>query len=117
MVVAGSRRGGRGKHGLCRGCIHAASMPGRKWGGLPWRSAPLPCCPPAAAGLLSLHSSSCRTLSLHVSWLTGRLCCSLQVVSDYLTAYDDTGMMMRAGNQAVSVFTYRMAFFPAQRPR
>ena len=41
-------------------------------------------------------------------------CTSLpQVVSDYLTAFDDPALMMRAGEKPVTIFTYRMAFWPA----
>lgn len=41
---------------------------------------------------------------------------SPQVVSDYLTSYDDAALMMQAGNQPVVVYTYRMAFRRAAAP-
>jgi hypothetical protein len=37
----------------------------------------------------------------------------LQVVSDYLTGYDDPGLLMRAGSKPVTMYTYRMAFWRA----
>lgn len=34
----------------------------------------------------------------------------MQVVSDYLTSFDDPAMMMQAKGKPVVVYTYRMAF-------
>lgn len=36
-----------------------------------------------------------------------------QVVSDYLTAYDDAGLLVAARGKPVVVYTYKMAFFPS----
>lgn len=43
-------------------------------------------------------------LTTHLHLLPGGL---PQVVSDYLTAYDDPAMMMQAGGKPVVVYTYR----------
>ena len=38
-----------------------------------------------------------------------------QVVSDYLTAFDDPGLMVRAGSKPVTIYTYKMAFWKAEQ--
>lgn len=43
--------------------------------------------------------------------LTLWLCCH-QVVSDYLTPYDGEEKMLKAMNQPVVTYTYRMSFVP-----
>ncbi len=40
----------------------------------------------------------------------GPLIVATQVVSDYLTPYDGEGMMLRANNRPVVVYTYNMTF-------
>ena len=40
----------------------------------------------------------------------GPLIVATQVVSDYLTPYDGEGMMLRAQNRPVVVYTYTMTF-------
>ena len=40
----------------------------------------------------------------------GPLIVATQVVSDYLTPYDGEGMMLRAKNRPVVVYTYTMTF-------
>lgn len=44
----------------------------------------------------------------------GPLIVATQVVSDYLTPFDDPGLMMRAANRPVTIYTYRMAFWRAE---
>lgn len=64
------------------------------WGGggrQQWRAV---CQAPPVSTLLSL--SSCP-----------------QVVSDYLTGFDDPALMMRAGDKPVTIYSYRMAFWRA----
>lgn len=35
---------------------------------------------------------------------------AVQVVSDYLTAFDGEGLSIRAQNRPVTIYTYKMAF-------
>lgn len=50
----------------------------------------------------------CSSLRLYGAKI--QLMAGMQVVSDYLTAYDGEGLSIRAQNRPVTIYTYKMAF-------
>lgn len=39
-----------------------------------------------------------------------------QVISDYLTPYDGEGMMLKAKNRPIAIYTYAMSFRQTNKP-